>query len=127
MGCGSAGQQLANVPPVCLVNAACIRYNVVLDEFNITVHCCSDDVGFACNARRRRLLQDMEAVRGGGGRENAAAAGGAHQTHPKVLQHASITKTNAAPFCTKARTCNLPKWPDITRAKQSAFQLDAVR
>jgi hypothetical protein len=25
------------------------------------------------------------------------------------------------------RTCNLPKWPDITREKQSAFQPDAVR
>jgi len=37
MGCGSAGQQLANVLVVCLVNAARIRHNVVLDEFNIAV------------------------------------------------------------------------------------------
>ena len=54
MGYGSEGQQLANVLAVCLVNAARIRHNVVLDEFNITAYCCIDDAGFACDARRRR-------------------------------------------------------------------------
>ena len=131
MGCGSAGQQLANVLAVCLENAARIRHNVVLDEFNITVHCCVDDVGFACDARRRRRLQDTEAVRGGwgggGGGGEKCGSCWRRASHPKVLQHASIIKTNTAPFGTKARTCNLPKWPDITRDKQSAFQLDAVR
>jgi hypothetical protein len=47
MGCGKAGQQLANVPTVCLENAARIRHNLVLDEFNITALCCFDDVGLA--------------------------------------------------------------------------------
>ena len=55
MGCGSAGQQLANVQAACLVNAARIRHNVVLDELNITASCCYYDVGFAHDARRRRL------------------------------------------------------------------------
>ena len=81
MGYGSEGQQLANVLAVCLVNAARIRHNVVLDEFNIAPLRCGDDVGLACDARRRRSLQDSEAVRGGGGRGgNAAAAGGALPT-----------------------------------------------
>ena len=57
MGCGSAGQQLANVLAVCLVNAARIRHNVALDEFNIAVHSCVDDVVLARDARRRRRLQ----------------------------------------------------------------------
>ena len=69
MGRGSEGQQLANVRAVCLVNAARIRHNVVLDEFNIAPLRCGDDVGLACDARRRRSLQDTEAVRGGGGGE----------------------------------------------------------
>ena len=105
------------------MNAARIRHNVVLDEFNITVHCCVDDVGFACDARRRRRLRDTEAVRGGG----KCGSCWRRASHPKVLQHASIIKTNAAAFCTKARTCNLSKEPDSTRDKQSALQLDAVR
>ncbi len=56
MGCGSAGAKGANVLAVCLENAARIRNNVVLDEFNITVHCCIDDVGLAHDTRRRRSL-----------------------------------------------------------------------
>ncbi len=75
MGCGSAGQQLTNVLAASLVNAARIRHNVVLDEFNVAPLRCIDDVGLACDARRRptrRRLQDTEAVRGGG--RNAAAA-----------------------------------------------------
>jgi hypothetical protein len=58
MGCGSAGQQLANVLVAAfLVNAARIRHNVVLDEFNVTVLCCFDDVVLPDDARRRRRLQ----------------------------------------------------------------------
>jgi hypothetical protein len=87
---------------------------------------CFDDVGFAFDASGGSSLQDTEAVRGGGGREKCGSCW-RRASHPKVLQHASIIKTNTAPFCTKARTCNLPKLPDITRDKQSAFQLDAVR
>ncbi len=60
MGCGSAGQQLPNVLEARLLNAAGIRHNVVLDEFNIAVNCCIDDVGFACDARRRRRLRDTK-------------------------------------------------------------------
>ena len=50
MGCGSARQQLANVHAVCLENAARIRHNVVLDEFNVAPLRCFDDVGLACDA-----------------------------------------------------------------------------
>ncbi len=56
MGCGSAGAKGASVLAVCLENAARIRNNVVLHEFNITVLCCSDDVVLALDARRRRSL-----------------------------------------------------------------------
>ena len=58
MGCGSAGQQLANVLFVCLVNAARIRHNVVLDEFNVAPLRCFDDVVLPDDARRRRRLRD---------------------------------------------------------------------
>ncbi len=47
MGCGSAGAKEANVLALCLENAASIRQNVFLDEFNITVYCCTEDVGLA--------------------------------------------------------------------------------
>ncbi len=57
MGCGSAGQQLANVLPVCLVNAARIHHNVVLDEFNIAVDCSFDDVVLSDDARRSLRLR----------------------------------------------------------------------
>ncbi len=57
MGCGSAGQQLANVLAACLENAARIRHNVSLNEFNIAPARCVDDVGLACDARRSRRLQ----------------------------------------------------------------------
>ena len=74
MGYGSEGQQLANVLAVCLVNAARIRHNVVLDEFNIAASCCGDDVGLACDARRRRRLPIR--VRGGGGEDGGGGGGG---------------------------------------------------
>ncbi len=59
MGCGSAGAKEANVRFVCLVNAARIRHNVVLDEFKIQILCCFDDVVLPDDARRRRRLRDM--------------------------------------------------------------------
>ena len=89
MGYGSEGQQLANVLAVCLVNAARIRHNVVLDEFNIAVVCCGDDVGLACDARRRRSLQDTEAVRGGGGQASRGGpTGSGHMTWRYLRMHA---------------------------------------
>jgi hypothetical protein len=62
MGCGSAGAKGANILSVGLVNAARIRQNVVLDEFNVAPPRCFDDVVLPDDARRSLRLRDTREV-----------------------------------------------------------------
>ena len=126
----------AVVPAVGLENAARVCHNVVLHEFNVATPCCFDDVGFAHDARRRRSLRKTEGVRregrgGGGGGEECGSCCGAAPAPARFAPESAAARVNENKHCgiwhKRDRTCNLPKWPDITREKQSAFQPDAVR
>ena len=84
---------------------------MILHEFNIAILCCSEDVGLAHDARRRRRLRNTEGVceKGGGGGGWGMRQLLAARFPPESAAGRVNENKHCAIFHKLDRTCNLPK------------------